>query len=185
MARPLQLRWLAAPGKPIWILGGKPPTGSAKRGAMPAQDSSLLALFGDAYVRVWQDREAQDQLLRSSDPLDRLLALCLLRDDNHSSAAAREVVEQIAFGGRAGCLADEREIAWLVLSRVYGDTHDGRVTAAAAQVVLDPAAHDAVRLSAYRALLYVTDRAVESSEPVSSLTFPGDVDWELVGQYAR
>ena len=151
---------------------------------MPEQDQSLLAIFGDDYIRVWEDREAQYHLLRSSAPLDRLLALCLLRNQDQLPTSAREVIEQIAFGRAKGCLTDEQEIAWLMLSRVYGNSHDARVTAAAAHVVLASESHQSVRLGAYCALLYITDRAWNSSKPVSFLTFPEDVDWDLVKLYA-
>jgi len=94
-------------------------------------------------------------------------------------------IQQIATTKNADYSTDEQEIAWLILSRFYALSHDRRICDLASEMVRDSAVPDAVRLSAYSALLYVTGRECEGETPVSLLVFPDDINWDLVTQYGN
>jgi hypothetical protein len=150
---------------------------------MSDSNDELEALFGDAYRAVRSDPAAQEQLLEATNPLARLLGLCILRTRQVIQETLLQQIETIAMGGVPNPLGDEREIAWLLLSKSYEATHCDRICRLAASCVMNEAEIDTVRLSAYCALLYVTDQFADSNKAVSQLTFPLDVDWEIVRRY--
>jgi len=148
-------------------------------------DPGLLRIFGERYLAVKHNRNAQMKLLWSSNPFDRLLSLSLLRKERTLPIEVKEMIHRIATYKVATYSSDEREIAWLIMSNLYDSSHDVEICKLAAEAVLDASNNDEVRLSAYAALLYMTDRAFDTRVPVSFLEFPSDIDWDLVRNYAK